>query len=192
TTPRAFAPRAAGPARTTSTSSKAWPAWPPTTRPSTSPTSTPACKSTTSPTPATRTSPATTSPTTLPSAAAPSRPRSSTRPKPSWPTAAGSSTCPTATPASTSSPTTPAKENYAMPTPTGIDRTAPVIVHHEIDINAPLGLVWRLHTDVNNWPAWQTEITAAQLDGAFQPGNSFKWTSYGFTVLSTIYASPER
>jgi hypothetical protein len=79
-----------------------------------------------------------------------------------------------------------------MNVPTGIDSNAPVHTRHEIDINAPLDLVWRLHTDVNNWPAWQTAITKAQLDGAFQPGNSFKWTSYGFTVVSTIYASAER
>jgi len=37
-----------------------------------------------------------------------------------------------------------------MTTPTDIDRTAPVIVHHEIDIRAPLETVWRLQTDVNN------------------------------------------
>ena len=78
------------------------------------------------------------------------------------------------------------------PTPTGIDRNAPVIVHHEIDINAPLETIWRLQTDVNNWPAWQTDITAARLDGPFEPGNSFTWTSYGFTVTSTIYAVAER
>ena len=79
-----------------------------------------------------------------------------------------------------------------MAIPTGIDCNAPVIARHETDINAPLATVWRLQTDVSNWPAWQTEITNAQLDGAFQPGNSFKWTSYGFTVVSTIYASAER
>jgi hypothetical protein len=85
---RAFAPRAAGPGRTTSTSSKAWTAWRPTTGWCTSPTSTPACRSTTSATPATRTSPGTTSPTTPHSAAGPYRPSSSTRPKTSWSTAA--------------------------------------------------------------------------------------------------------
>ena len=79
-----------------------------------------------------------------------------------------------------------------MTIPTGIDGNAPVIVHHEIDINAPLGTVWRLQTDVNNWPVWQTDITAAHLDGPFEPGNSFTWTSYGFTVTSTIYAVAER
>jgi uncharacterized membrane protein len=79
-----------------------------------------------------------------------------------------------------------------MAIPAGIDGKAPVIARHEIDINAPLETVWRLQADVSNWPAWQTDITAARLDGPFKPGNSFTWTSYGFTVTSTIYAVAER
>jgi hypothetical protein len=79
-----------------------------------------------------------------------------------------------------------------MTTPTDIDRDAPVIAHHEIGISAPLETVWRLQTNVNGWPARQTGITAARLDGPFEPGNSFAWTSYGFTVASTIYAVAER
>jgi hypothetical protein len=76
--------------------------------------------------------------------------------------------------------------------PTSIDSDAPVRARHEIDINAPLETVWRLQTDVSGWTAWQTEITAARLDGTFQPGASFTWTSYGFTVTSTIYSVAER
>jgi hypothetical protein len=79
-----------------------------------------------------------------------------------------------------------------MSIPTGVDGDAPVRAHHETDINAPLDTVWQLHVDVNAWPTWQTDITAAHIDGAFQPGASFEWTSYGFTVVSTIYAVAER
>jgi hypothetical protein len=79
-----------------------------------------------------------------------------------------------------------------MGTPTAIDRAAPVISHHEIDIAAPLEAVWRLHVDVNDWPSWQTDITAARLDGTFQQGASFDWTSYGFSVTSTVYDLAER
>jgi uncharacterized membrane protein len=64
---------------------------------------------------------------------------------------------------------------------------APVIAVHEIDINAPLDTVWRLHIDVNAWPTWQTDITAAQIDGTLRSGVSFEWTSYGFSVTSTVY-----
>ena len=79
-----------------------------------------------------------------------------------------------------------------MSVPAGVDGGAPVRAHHETGINASLDTVWRLHADVNAWPTWQTDITAAHIDGAFQPGASFKWTSYGFTVVSTIYAATER
>ena len=74
-----------------------------------------------------------------------------------------------------------------MSIPTGVDDSAPVIAHQEIDIEAPLSAVWQLHVDVNAWPTWQTDITAAKLEGAFEPGVSFDWTSYGFSVTSTIY-----
>ena len=74
-----------------------------------------------------------------------------------------------------------------MHVPPGIDPDAPVRARHEIDIDAPLETVWGLQADVDGWPAWQTEITAAKLNGAFQPGSSFEWTSYGFTVVSTLY-----
>ncbi len=74
-----------------------------------------------------------------------------------------------------------------MTTPTDIDRNAPVMAHHQIDIAAPLKRVWDLHTNVEQWPAWNAEVTAASLDGPFGAGRSFTWTSYDFTVTSTLY-----
>ncbi len=47
--------------------------------------------------------------------------------------------------------------------------------------------MWSLHTRVNAWPSWNQEMTDASLDGPFEAGNSFTWTSYGFTVTSNIY-----
>ena len=79
-----------------------------------------------------------------------------------------------------------------MNVPTDIDKRAPVLAHHEIEIQAPLETIWRLQTDVNGWPDWHTDVTAARLDGPFQPGASFTWTSGGFTVTSTIYSVAER
>ena len=79
-----------------------------------------------------------------------------------------------------------------MPNPSDIDSTAPVIARHGVDIAAPVEAVWLLHTDVNRWPEWQTDITAAHAEGAFVPGAAFTWTSYGFTVTSTIYEVKER
>ncbi len=75
-----------------------------------------------------------------------------------------------------------------MDTPASVDRNAPVLAHHEIDISASVSRAWALHQDVNAWPTWQSDITAAQLNGAFAPCGSFTWTSFGFTVTSTVYA----
>jgi uncharacterized membrane protein len=74
-----------------------------------------------------------------------------------------------------------------MSVPTDVDRSAPVLAVQEIDIDAPLDRVWQLHTDVNSWPTWQTDITAARIAGDLEPGASFDWTSYGFGVTSTVY-----
>jgi hypothetical protein len=74
-----------------------------------------------------------------------------------------------------------------MATVSDIDRDAPVVTHHQVDIAAPLDVVWHLHTDVNEWPAWNQEITAAKIEGEFEPGTRFTWTSWDLTVTSTIH-----
>jgi hypothetical protein len=79
-----------------------------------------------------------------------------------------------------------------MATFTDIDRGAPVVTHHQVDIAAPLGVVWHLHTDVNEWPSWNQEITAAKIEGEFERGSSFTWTSWGVTVTSTIHVVEDR
>jgi hypothetical protein len=80
------------------------------------------------------------------------------------------------------------QEGPSVDTPASAGRNAPVLAHHEIDISAAVGRVWALHQDVSTWPAWQSGITAAQLNGAFAPGGSFTWTSFGCTVTSAVYA----
>jgi len=75
-----------------------------------------------------------------------------------------------------------------MTVPSEIDLAAPVLAHHEVDIQATLDEVWRLHVDVNAWTSWQKDIASASLEGAFEVGNSFRWSSYGLEVTSTIYA----
>ena len=75
-----------------------------------------------------------------------------------------------------------------MTVPSEIDAEAPVLAHHEVEIQATLDEVWRLHTDVNAWTTWQSDISTASLEGAFEVGSSFSWSSYGLAVTSTIYS----
>ncbi|MCP2169084.1 SRPBCC family protein [Goodfellowiella coeruleoviolacea] len=74
-----------------------------------------------------------------------------------------------------------------MPTPLDIDPTAPIVSRHALRINAPLARIWRLHTDVANWPAWQPEIQRASIAGPFTPGTSFRWLTHGMDIISTVY-----
>jgi len=71
--------------------------------------------------------------------------------------------------------------------PSGIDLRAPVISRHGAVIGAPLDTIWRLHTDVDAWPAWQPDIETARLDGPFAPGSTFSWHTGGLDIESTIY-----
>lgn len=79
-----------------------------------------------------------------------------------------------------------------MAVPTEVDASAPVLVRHAVDIAAPLDTIWALHVDVDAWPGWQTDITEAHLDGGFEPGASFRWTSFDFPVVSTVYEVADR
>ena len=75
-----------------------------------------------------------------------------------------------------------------MTVPSEIDRSAPVLAHHEVEIQATFDEVRQLHTDVNAWTTWQSDIATASIEGDFEVGNSFSWSSYGLAVTSTIYA----
>jgi hypothetical protein len=78
-----------------------------------------------------------------------------------------------------------------MKHPTVVDRSAPVLATLDIEIGAPRDTVWRLQTDVNAWPSWQTDITEAHLDLPFAEGVSFDWSTYGMAITSTVYVLDE-
>ena len=78
--------------------------------------------------------------------------------------------------------------NTTETTPATIDESATVVVRREVRIAAPTDLVWRLHTDVAGWPGWQTDVDSAQVDGPLVPGATFRWSTHGLDVASTVYA----
>ncbi|SHF56993.1 SRPBCC family protein [Streptoalloteichus hindustanus] len=61
----------------------------------------------------------------------------------------------------------------------GIDPTAKLHHRTEIFIKAPLSTVWKLHTDLEGWPSWQTPVTSMKrLDpGPLRKGSRFQWTT---------------
>lgn len=68
----------------------------------------------------------------------------------------------------------------------GIDQTAPIISRHEIDIQAPVEVVWEIQTDINAWPQWRSAVTSASFQNTLQPGSQFKWEDSGLKITSTI------
>ncbi|MEV5688522.1 SRPBCC family protein [Streptomyces sp. NPDC052164] len=61
----------------------------------------------------------------------------------------------------------------------GVDPDALVRHRTEIVIDAPLHTIWKLQTDVERWPSWQTPVeTVERLDhGPFRKGSAFRWTT---------------
>ncbi|MEU1425162.1 SRPBCC family protein [Kitasatospora sp. NPDC005751] len=61
----------------------------------------------------------------------------------------------------------------------GVDPDALVRHRTETMIHAPLGVVWKLQTDVEHWPAWQPPVTTADRldDGPLRRGSAFRWTT---------------
>ncbi|BBC98670.1 SRPBCC family protein [Streptomyces griseofuscus] len=68
------------------------------------------------------------------------------------------------------------------------DESAPVITRKSIVIHAPLKTVWKVQTDVENWPAWQPNVTSLVKDtpGALRSGSVFHWATEGLDITSTV------
>ncbi|MEU6105845.1 SRPBCC family protein [Streptomyces flaveolus] len=61
----------------------------------------------------------------------------------------------------------------------GVDPDARVRHRTETVIHAPLKTVWRLQTDVERWPAWQSPVESAERldEGPLRQGSAFRWTT---------------
>ena len=67
-----------------------------------------------------------------------------------------------------------------------IDTAAPVITRDEILIDAPLEAVWRIQTNISDWPTWRPEVRTAHLDGELKVGSVFHWEEGGLEITSTV------
>ncbi|MFD6275205.1 SRPBCC family protein [Streptomyces sp. NPDC060209] len=61
----------------------------------------------------------------------------------------------------------------------GVDPTAPIRYRSDIVIKAPLSTVFKLQTDVEEWPSWQPPVLSSKrLDpGPLRKGAQFRWTT---------------
>lgn len=67
-----------------------------------------------------------------------------------------------------------------------IDQDAPVYCSESIEINADSEKIWRLMSDIENWPVWNNEIKSVTLHGDFAVGTKFSWKTGNGTISSTL------
>ncbi len=52
-------------------------------------------------------------------------------------------------------------------------------VTHTEKTSASKEAIWKLWSDINNWPQWDAGLISCKASGEFQPGNSFELTPHG-------------
>lgn len=68
-----------------------------------------------------------------------------------------------------------------------INNNAPVKCSKTIIINANSEKVWAVITNINNWAAWQTDISSPRLNGALGTNTTFDWKTGGAKIHSTLH-----
>ena len=56
----------------------------------------------------------------------------------------------------------------------------------EGEVAADPETVWSVLADIQGWPSWNPDMTAATLHGPVQPGTTFSWKSGPGTITSTF------
>lgn len=70
---------------------------------------------------------------------------------------------------------------------TGINKNAPVVCIKQTTINATAEDVWKVLSDITNWPAWNSDVSFAKLNGELAPTTTFDWKTGGVGIHSTLH-----
>lgn len=68
-----------------------------------------------------------------------------------------------------------------------LDSAAAVLCRQQIQIAAPIALVWARLTELAQWPAWNSDISRVQVAGPLAPGTRFTWRTGGATIQSELH-----
>jgi uncharacterized protein YndB with AHSA1/START domain len=72
----------------------------------------------------------------------------------------------------------------SQPEPAALE--GPVSGTAEIEVAAPVETVWRVLTDLEQWPNWNSDVTSMTVDGPLAEGTVFRWKAGPRTIVSTI------
>ncbi len=68
-----------------------------------------------------------------------------------------------------------------------VNRNAKAYHKEEIVINASAEKVYQVLADINNWPAWQSGVASANMEGEAEPGKEFRWKAGGSKISSKLH-----
>jgi hypothetical protein len=68
-----------------------------------------------------------------------------------------------------------------------VDSSAKCFSKEEIIINSPMENVFKILSDINNWPAWQSSVTKAQINATPEVGVKFKWKAGRLNINSKLH-----
>lgn len=67
-----------------------------------------------------------------------------------------------------------------------VNREAPVVESAGALINAPVETVWRILSDLENWPTWNKGVSKIGVSGPVTAGTSFQWVASGARLSSRL------
>jgi hypothetical protein len=67
-----------------------------------------------------------------------------------------------------------------------INTAAPAVARGEIEVAASAAIVWRVLTEIANWPSWNPDVKSATLEGPPAAGTQFRWKAGPGTITSTL------
>jgi len=68
-----------------------------------------------------------------------------------------------------------------------VDSTTKCYSKEEIIINSPVEKVFKVLSDIKNWPSWQSSVTRTEINGPIEVGAKFKWKAGGLNINSELH-----
>jgi len=67
-----------------------------------------------------------------------------------------------------------------------VNLKAPAVGKAEALIEAPIGTVWGILSDLERWPTWNKGVSKIKVNGPIQAGTSFEWAGNGSKIVSRL------